>query len=87
MHQYDKRKATPSRVRIGTWQVGAPPRPGPYLVYAPSTEPGQPFVVITVWDEDDGWSMLPEEWSTAISHWMPLPAPPPDPRSLLIALG
>lgn len=48
-----------------------------YLVYAPSADPDRPLIHVAWWDIEGGhWSLLPSAWLSAITHWMPLPAPP-----------
>ena len=56
-----------------------PEKEGVYLVYAPSADPSSPLIVTAFWSlEPKGhWGLpLPPSWAEAITHWMPLPAPP-----------
>ena len=51
---------------------------GVYLVHAPSAEPNDPLIVTSFWHGPPlGWGIpLPRHWAEAVTHWMPLPAPP-----------
>ncbi len=57
-----------------------PTRDDRYLVYAPSADPDKPLI-ITAWynptNPTNPWSLLPEIWIDAITHWMEIPKPPP----------
>jgi hypothetical protein len=54
-----------------------PPTDGKVLIYAPSADDAKPLITTAWYDPNGfGWSMLPENWLRAITHWMPLPAGP-----------
>jgi hypothetical protein len=61
-----------------------PPTDGKYLVFAENAA-GEAFVHVAWWQ--DGWSLLPDVWCRAISHWMPLPRPPAELEALAKVLG
>jgi transcription elongation factor Elf1 len=48
----------------------------PYLIHAPSMDEKKPLIKIAWYNPKTGWSLLPECWIDAITHWMPLPIPP-----------
>jgi hypothetical protein len=52
------------------------PEDAAVIVYAPSADPNRPLITIAWHHDGFGWSLLPEHWCNAISHWMPLPKPP-----------
>ena len=47
-----------------------------YLVCCGTADSGKPLITTAWYDPDFGWSLLPEAWMSAISHWMELPEPP-----------
>jgi len=53
-----------------------PEEDGKYLIHAPSADKEKPFITVA-WYEPDlpGWSMLPECWLKAITHWAALDPP------------
>jgi len=53
-----------------------PPESGLYLIFAPSSDPSSPFIYVAWFEPGFGWSLLPQMWIDAITHWMPLPDPP-----------
>ncbi len=54
-----------------------PIRDDKYLVHAPSLDEKKPFIAIAWFDPaNGGWSLLPDCWCKAITHWMELPKPP-----------
>jgi len=53
-----------------------------YLVYAPSADPGKPLIAISWYNPETGWSLLPQVWLDAITHWQKLK--PPCPSSLTL---
>lgn len=50
-----------------------PDRDALYLVFAPSLDAESPLLVNAWYDKTFGWSMLPQVWLDAITHWAPLP--------------
>lgn len=50
------------------------------LVFAESSDPKSPLIVVTSYTPDmpreSTWGFLVEAWSKAVSHWMPLPRGP-----------
>ena len=53
-----------------------PKEDGHYIIHAPSADPKKPFVTMAWYNPASGWSLLPECWCKAITHWMPKPKPP-----------
>lgn len=54
-----------------------PPDDALYIVHAPSGDPDRPMIHIAWYNPNGfGWSMLPQVWIDALTHWMPLPKPP-----------
>jgi hypothetical protein len=51
-----------------------PPKEGLYIAYARSADPKSPLLM-TAWWDGNAWGLVPA-WSDAVTHWMPLPAPP-----------
>jgi len=50
-----------------------PLKEGTYLVHAPSQDPDRPLIGVDWWDGK--WSLLPDVWLEAITHWQPLEPP------------
>jgi len=46
-----------------------------YLIFAPSADPDKPFAGIAWYNPKKGWSLLPEAWIEAITHWKPIILP------------
>lgn len=57
-----------------------PTEDGKYLIYAPSADPDKPFIHVAWYDPGFGWSLLPQVWVDAITHWMEFPGPPEEER-------
>lgn len=60
-----------TRNPVGSWHPfpkTTPPKPGRYLVYAPSCDAKIPFFTIAWW-EPPGWEFLLKVWADAITHW------------------
>ena len=59
---------------------GPPPKPGSYIIHAPSADPDLPLICVAWWEDGSeyprGWSLMSETFIPAITHWMPLPKPP-----------
>ena len=58
---------------------GPPTEDGLVVVFAPSCDPECPLKQ-NAWytpNHDSPWSLLPDVWAAAITHWMPLS---PDPQ-------
>lgn len=54
-----------------------PEQEGTYLIYAPSADPDSPLIFVAWWSLGDKmWHLIPAHWARAVTHWMPLPAPP-----------
>ena len=53
-----------------------PPKEGQYIIYAPSADPKRPLMAMAWYDENFGWSLVPNVWRRAITHWMKLPSEP-----------
>jgi Protein of unknown function (DUF551) len=53
---------------------------GSYLVHCPSADPDKPLIATAWYNPNAGWSLLPDLWINAITHWMSLPAPPAEER-------
>jgi len=54
-----------------------PDKDASYLIHAPSADPKSPWITCAWYDPRiPAWSMLPECWLKAITHWMPLPKEP-----------
>lgn len=73
--------SVPSNPFFGVWidvRSEQPKAEGSYLVYAPSADIDKPLVAIAWFTPGEGWSLLPQCWCNAITHWMPKP-PPPNP--------
>jgi len=54
---------------------------GAYAIYAPSMDKDCPLIMTAYYHESVGWSMLPQVWIDAITHWMPLPEAPKEEES------
>lgn len=68
-----------------TWtkvEDGLPERHQNCLVCAPSSRKGKPFINIAFYDyRDRRWILfdkyLTDTWAELVTHWMPIPDPPP----------
>jgi hypothetical protein len=81
-HGDGDKPAVPSNPLFGVWidvRSEQPKAEGSYLVYAPSADIDKPLVAIAWFTPGEGWSLLPQCWCNAITHWMPLPHNPPNP--------
>lgn len=48
-----------------------------YLIHSPSADPDKPLIAIAWFHPEDGsWSLVPEYWTEAITHWAVVPGPP-----------
>ena len=57
-------------------KTNPPKKRGVYIIHAPSADPKKPLIAMAYFNEDETWSLLPECWCRAITHWMPKPSPP-----------
>ena len=54
-----------------------PEKDGLVLVFAKSEDPRKPLICQAWFNpSNSNWSLLPEIWVDAITHWMYLPEPP-----------
>lgn len=53
-----------------------PEKDGKYLVHVPTMDESKPYIGIAWYDPSFGWSLLPQTFIDAISHWMALPDSP-----------
>jgi hypothetical protein len=53
-----------------------PEKDGLCLVCVPMAD--EKYMISTAWYDPTGfgWSLMPEQWIGAITHWQPLPEPP-----------
>lgn len=55
---------------------------GLVLVWARSRDPKSPPIEFAWFSpEMGGWEIWPQAWADSITHWIPLPAPPPKEQS------
>lgn len=52
-----------------------PQHDGMYLVHLLTTDELN-MILISSYEKEKGWTMLPEEWRNSVSHWMQMPNPP-----------
>jgi hypothetical protein len=53
-----------------------PDEDGLVFIYAPSADKNKPLKQTAWYDPKYGWSLLPQIWIDAITHWMYLPEDP-----------
>jgi hypothetical protein len=52
-----------------------PEKDGKCLVHVPTEDESKLFVGVAWYDPSFGWSLLPQPFIDAITHWMALPEP------------
>jgi len=46
------------------------------IIHAKTMDEDKPLITVAWHESEFGWSLLPECFIPAITHWMPLPEPP-----------